>query len=308
MGSAGSPRRPGSQVALMIRPSTSILDLLRGEHAAVLMGVHNAMSAKIAEEAGADGLWISSFELHASARLPDADILGPEDYNDVVSKIVDRVSIPVLVDGNAGGGNAINTIRLVRESEKFGASGICIEDNIFPKRCSFYAGMQDEIEQASTFRGKIQAALEKRTDTGFAIIARTEALIKGLGMDVALDRAHQYAEEGAEAILIHHKGADAEPVLEFADTWYQTHDTPLVCVPTTYNTVTYEQLDSAGFKLIIFANYGIRSIVKALQATFGTLMTHKRLADANDLVVPMEEIFRLIYVDALKANEDRYVR
>ncbi|MFI5036454.1 MAG: isocitrate lyase/phosphoenolpyruvate mutase family protein [Acidimicrobiales bacterium] len=292
----------------MIRPATSILDLLHGDHAAILIGVHNAMIAKVAEEAGADGLWISSFELHAAARLPDADILGPEDYNDVVSKIVDRVSIPVLVDGNAGGGNAINTIRLVREFEKFGAAGICIEDNIFPKRCSFYEGMQSEIEAASTFRGKIQAALEKRTDPGFAVIARTEALIKGLGMAVALDRAKQYAAEGAEGILIHHKEKDPGPVLEFADAWYRTETTPLVCVPTTYNTVSYEELDAAGFKLIIFANYGIRAIVKTLQETFGTLMKNRRLADANDSVVSMEEIFRLIYVDELKANEDRYVR
>jgi phosphoenolpyruvate phosphomutase len=147
-------------VPRMILPQTTIKDLLRRDNAAVLMGVHNAMGAKIAEEAGVDGLWISSFELHAAARLPDADILGPEDYTEVASKIVDRVSIPVLVDGNAGGGNAINTIRLVREFEKVGASGICIEDNIFPKRCSFYDGMQEEIERESTFRGKLQAALE----------------------------------------------------------------------------------------------------------------------------------------------------
>jgi phosphoenolpyruvate phosphomutase len=292
----------------MIRPDTTIRQLLAGEHASVLMGVHNAMGAKIAEEAGADGLWISSFEIHAAARLPDADILGPEDYVEVVSKIVDRVKIPVLVDGNAGGGNAINTIRLVREFEKVGASGICMEDNIFPKRCSFYAGMQEEIEKASTFRGKLQAALEQRTDQGFAVIARTEALIKGLGMDVAIDRAKQYAEEGAEAILIHHKGSDPESVLEFAEIWHRSETAPLVCVPTTYNTVDYQTLDDAGFKLIIFANYGIRAQVKALQETFGALMKNKRLADGNDHVVSMEEIFRLIYVDELKQNEDRYVR
>lgn len=292
----------------MIHPDKSILELLHGDHAAVLMGVHNAMGAKLAEEAGADGLWISSFEIHAAARLPDADILGTQDYVDVASKIVDRVKIPVLVDGNAGGGNAINTIRLVREFEKVGASGICIEDNVFPKRCSFYAGMQDEIEKSSTFRGKIAAALEQRTEPGFAVIARTEALIKGLGLKVALERAHEYAAEGAEGILIHHKESDPTPVLEFADTWYKTETVPLVCVPTTYNTVSYETLDNAGFKLIIFANYGIRALVKALQETFAELMKNKRLADANDHVVSMEEIFRLIYVDELRANEDRYVR
>jgi len=272
------------------------------------MGVHNAMGAKIAEEAGADGLWVSSFEVHAAARLPDADILGTQDYVDVVSKIVDRVKIPVLVDGNAGGGNAINTIRLVREFEKAGGSGMCIEDNVFPKRCSFYAGMQEEIENSSTFCGKLRAALEQRTDTQFAVIARTEALIKGLGLKVALDRAREYAAEGAEGILIHHKEGDPGPVLEFAEKWYRSETAPLVCVPTTYNTVSYEALDGAGFKLIIFANYGIRAIAKALQDTFGMLMEKKRLADGNSNVVSMDEIFRIIYVDELKANEDRYVR
>jgi phosphoenolpyruvate phosphomutase len=218
------------------------------------------------------------------------------------------VQIPVFVDGNAGGGNAINTIRLVREFEKAGASGMCIEDNPFPKRCSFYDGMQEDLELESTFCGKIQAAVEKRVDPGFAVVARTEALIKDLGLQVALDRTKAYAAAGAEGILIHHKGADPMPVLEFADRWYRTEDVPLVCVPTTYNSVTYRELDEAGFRLIIFANYGVRAIVKTLQETFATVMANKRLADADEHVVPMEEIFRLIYVDELKDNEARYVR
>lgn len=292
----------------MIHPDKTVQSLLHGDRAAVLMGVHNAMGAKIAEEAGADGLWISSFEVHAAARLPDADILGTEDYVDAAQKIVDRVNIPVLMDGNAGGGNAINTIRLVREFEKAGASGVCIEDNIFPKRCSFYAGMQEDLERSSTFCGKIKAALEKRTDPGFAVIARTEALIKNLGLNVALERAKAYADEGAEGILIHHKGTQPEPVLEFAEMWYRSETVPLVCVPTTYNSVHYQTLDDAGFKLIIFANYGIRATVKALQQTFADLMANRRLADANDDVVSMEEIFRIIYVDELRENEARYVR
>jgi phosphoenolpyruvate phosphomutase len=286
----------------------TVKSLLAGPKAAVLFGVHNALGAKIAEESGADGLWISSFELHAAHRLPDADILGTEDYVSVVHQIVDRVSIPVFVDGNAGGGNAINTIRLVREFEKAGASGMCIEDNPFPKRCSFYDGMQEELELTSTFCGKIEACLDKRLDPEFAVVARTEALIKDLGLDVAIDRTKAYAAAGAEGILIHHKGTDPLPVLEFADRWYRTEDVPLVCVPTTYNSVTYRELNDAGFRLIIFANYGVRAIVKALQDTFASVMASKRLADADEHVVSMEEVFRLIYVDELKENEARYVR
>src|SRR5437667_5895689 len=104
-------------------------ELLGRSYASVFIGVHSAIGAKIAEESGADGLWISSFELHGDARLPDADILETGDYVDVINRVVDRTSLPLLVDGNAGGGNAINTIRLVREYGKAGAFGICIEDN-----------------------------------------------------------------------------------------------------------------------------------------------------------------------------------
>ncbi len=287
---------------------TTIKELLSRTNASVLMGVHNALGAKIAEECGADGVWISSFEAHAAARLPDADILGTQDYVNIVQQISDRVSIPVLVDGNAGGGNAINTIRLVREFEKAGASGVCIEDNPYPKRCSFYDGMQEELERSSTFCGKLQAAVEKRVDEDFSVFGRTEALNKGLGLDVALDRAKEYVSAGAEGILIHHKGHDAEPVLEFADRWYRGEEVPLICVPTTYKTVTFNQLNNAGFKLIIFANYGMRSIVKALRTTFGAVMENKCLADGDDHVVSMDEVFHLIYLDELKENEARYVR
>jgi phosphoenolpyruvate phosphomutase len=286
----------------------TILEFLKAEHASVLVGVHTALGAKIAEEAGVDGLWISSFEVHAAARLPDADILGTQDYLEIANRIVDRVQSPVLVDGNAGGGNAINTIRMVREFYKAGTSGICIEDNVFPKRCTFYDGMQEDIEKTSTFCGKLDAALDSRPDDGFAVIARTEALTKGLGLDVALERCHAYAERGVDGILIHHKGKDKEAVLEFAEKWRVDHETPLVCVPTTYGGVTYDELDQAGFRLIIMANAGIRAQVRALQSTMQGLMAHRRLADVEEQIVPMDEIFRLVYVDELRANEDRYVR
>jgi phosphoenolpyruvate phosphomutase len=290
------------------RPAAGLRDLLGRQHASVLMGVHSALGAKIAEEAGADGLWISSFEVHTAARLPDADILGTQDYVNVISQIADRVSIPILVDGDAGGGNAINTIRIVREYEKAGAAGLCIEDNPYPKRCSFYEGMQEELEEASTFTGKILAAVEQRTDPDFVLVARTEALNKGLGLDTALERCKAYAAGGADAVLIHHTKADYTPVLEFAELWYRTETAPLVCVPTAYRTVTYRQLDDVGFKLIVFSHYGVRAIVKALQQTFGSIMESKSLADGDDHVVDMDEIFRLIYLDEFRQNEARYVR
>jgi phosphoenolpyruvate phosphomutase len=286
----------------------SVKELLAQPGASVLIGVHNALGAKIAEECGADGLWISSFELHTAHRLPDADLLGTQDYVHVIAQIVDRVEIPVLVDGNAGGGNAINTIRLVREFEKYGALGLCIEDNLYPKRSSLYEGVDKGLEEVETFCGKLRAAVEKRTNPDFAVIARVEALNKGHALDAALERAKRYAEVGVEGVLIHHVGTDPRPVLDFAAAWYRTEETPLVCVPTTYAKVTHEQLENAGFRLVIFANSGVRSVVKALRNTFGTIMASKRLADADGTMASLDEIFQLVYVDELRENEARYLR
>ena len=89
-----------------------------------LCGACNALAATIIEEAGFEGIWLSSFESHATCRLPDADILTVSDYSEFCNKISDRISIPILVDGDAGGGSPINTTRMVREYEKNGAYGI----------------------------------------------------------------------------------------------------------------------------------------------------------------------------------------
>jgi len=267
-------------------------------------GVHNALMGTLAEEAGFDGVWLSSFEVHASCRLPDADILSISDYSNISNKISDRICIPLLVDGDAGGGSPINTIRMVREYEKNGAIGICIEDNKYPKRCSFYNGSKRELEDPKIHSMKIKAAIENRIDENFLIIARTESLIVGNSVEDAVYRANLYADSGAEAILIHHKGETPDPIFEFSKKF--KNRLPLVSVPTTYNFVTEKQLIENGFNMVIYANYGIRAIVKTLQKVFKNIFDNERLSCANDEVVPMSEIFRIISVEELNFNEKRY--
>ncbi len=269
-----------------------------------LCGVHNALMSSIVEEAGFEGVWLSSFEYHASARLPDADILTISDYSQIINKICDRITIPLLVDGDAGGGSPINTIRMVREYEKNGASGLCIEDNKYPKRCSFYGQAKRELENPKVHAAKIRAACDNRINDDFLVVARTEALIVGLSMQEAIDRANIYKEAGVDAILIHHKGKDCSPVFEFSKLF--GNDIPLVCVPTTYNTVTEKELIDNGFKMVIYANYGIRGIVKALKKVFSLISEKKTLSAANEEVVPMSEIFRLVAVEELYSNEEKY--
>lgn len=271
-----------------------------------IVGASNALIAELAERAGFDGIWVSSFELHAWNLLPDANILNTADYFDTINKISDRIKLPILVDADEGGPSAINTIRMVREYEKAGASGMCFEDNPSPKRCSFY-GMKGELEKPEIMCGKIQAAVEKRLNKDFAIIARTESLIQNHGMDVAMERARMYNDSGCDAFLIHSKSKDPNEVLEFADKYHKEGlRAPLVCVPTTYNQVHLDQLGDAGFSLVIYANYSVRAAVKAIKKVFSDIKSGGSLSSANEDVVQMDTIFDLIRVDRLKENQKRY--
>lgn len=272
----------------------------------LVCGASNAMIAKIAENAGFDGIWLSSFELHAWNRLPDASILNVADYANAINKISDRVDVPILVDADEGGPSAINTIRMAREYSKAGAWGMCIEDNPSPKRCSFY-GMKLELESTKTMTGKIRAAVDKNNKEGFAVIARTEALIQGRGIDIAMERAKAYTDAGCDGFLIHNKNKTSEEVMRFCDRYHKENiDTPLVIVPTTYNQITTNQMEDCGVSLAIYANYSVRAAVKTLEETFNKMIQGKSLSSANDNVVPMADIFKLIAVEELKENQKNY--
>jgi len=272
----------------------------------IVIGANNAMIAEIAMRTGYDGIWVSSFESHAWNLLPDANILNTTDYFNTISKISDRIDIPILVDADEGGPSSINTIRMVREYEKAGASAMCFEDNPSPKRCSFY-GMKMSLETPELMCGKIRAAVEKRLDENFAIVTRTEALIQGHGQEVAIERARMYNDSGCDAFLIHSKSKTPDEVLKFADAYHAAGlRAPLVCVPTTYNAITVDELNDAGFSLAIYANYSVRSAVKSITDIFQKMQDGGSLSAANDDIVSMEEIFDLIRVDQLKANQKRY--
>jgi phosphoenolpyruvate phosphomutase len=272
----------------------------------LVCGASNAMIAKLAEESGFDGVWLSSFEMHAWNRLPDAAILNVADNADAINKISDRIDIPILVDADEGGPSAINTIRLVREYAKAGASAVCIEDNPSPKRCSFY-GMKQVLEKPEVTIGKLRAAVEKNNKDDFAVIARTEALIQKHGHAVAIERAKMYTDTGIDGFLIHSKADTPDEVLKFADMYHAAGiKVPLVCVPTKYNQITKTEMRDAGFSLAVYANYSVRATVKVLQNMFANIIKQETLSAGNSDIVDMDRIFELIAVEELKENQKNY--
>ena len=282
-----------------------LLPLLRRSETALAAGAHDALSAKLAEEAGFDAVWASGFGISAVQAVPDANILTLTETLESVRRMAEAVEIPVIADCDNGYGNAINVMRTVSEFERAGAAGICIEDNEFPKRCSFYAGVRRDLVPIGEHVGKIVAALSARRDPGFAIIARTEALICGLGLDEALERARAYADAGADAVLVHSKAKDFGELRGFAARWDRA--VPLVAVPTTYPAVDPAELHRAGFRLAIFANQALRSAIVAMKACLREMRESGRVASVEGRIAPLEEVYRLVGVPELKANEKRYL-
>jgi phosphoenolpyruvate phosphomutase len=272
----------------------------------VIIGAHNGLSAKIGEEAGFDGLWASGFEISASYAVPDANILTMAENLHAAQMMNNAVGLPVVADCDNGYGNAINVIRCVEEYERAGVAAICMEDNVFPKRCSFYAGVKRELSPVEEHAGKVRAAKRTQRDPDFMVIARTEALIAGWGMEEALKRGRAYADAGADMVLIHSKSKDPDEVMSFAKQWDRPH-TPLVCVPTIYKGTKVETLHAAGFKLIIFANHAVRSAIKAMTETLHTLKREMYTGSVEDKVVPLDRVYALVGVDKMKEEESAFM-
>jgi phosphoenolpyruvate phosphomutase len=274
----------------------------------LVAGAHHGLSGVLVERAGFDAIWASGFEISASFAVPDANILTMGE-NVAVAEAIDRVvGIPLIADCDNGYGNAINVIRTVQAYERAGIAAICMEDNIFPKRCSFYAGVKRELESAEEFAGKIRAAKDAQRDSDFCVIARTEALIAGWGMDEALDRGRRYAEAGADLVLIHSKSKQPDEVLGFAKAWKDlATGVPLVCVPTIYKDTTAEQLHEAGFKVVIYANHALRASIKAMRTVLGNIAKEHKAAAADKDIVSLDEVYALVGVDTMKQQESAFL-
>lgn len=288
-----------------MKKTEKLRELLRRDRPILTIGAHNGLSARIGERAGFDAIWASGFEISSSHAVPDANVLTLTENLEAARSINGAVDLPVIADTDSGYGNAINVQRMVRLYEDAGIAGVSIEDNTFPKRCSFYEGVTRKLASRQEHAGKIRAAVASRRDRDFLVIARTEALIAGLGMAEARARAEAYADAKADAILVHSKIPDGSEVFEFARGW--DRDIPLVAVPTKYSGVDAMALFDAGFRVVIFANYALRSAVRAMSATLGKLRREMRAAAVEDDIAPLSEIFDLVELDELQRNEERYL-
>jgi 2-methylisocitrate lyase-like PEP mutase family enzyme len=163
-------------------------------------GVYDAFTALIAEQSGFEALYLSGASIaYTKLGRPDVGLVTATEVAETIANIVDRVSLPLIVDADTGWGNALNTQRTVRSFERAGAAMVQLEDQTFPKRCGHLDGKH--VVPTAEMCGKLRAALDARTSANTLIMARTDAIAVE-GWNAAMDRAEAYLDCGVDALFI----------------------------------------------------------------------------------------------------------
>lgn len=242
-----------------------------------------------------DAMWISSLCDSTAKGKPDIELVDMTSRFRTIDDVTEVTTKPIIFDGDTGGLTE-HFVYTVRTLEKMGVSAIIIEDKTGLKKNSLFGNevvqTQDSIE---SFSAKISAGKKAQLTDDFMIIARIESLILEQGMEDALNRAYAFAAAGADGIMIHSRKKDPAEILEFCDRFRESDkNTPLVVVPSSFNTVTEEELAEHGVNIVIYANQLTRSAFPAMQKTAEDILRYHRAKEVDDRLMPIKQIITLI--------------
>jgi phosphoenolpyruvate mutase len=265
---------------------------------------HSPISALIAENSKVeidgkvkqfDGFWSSSLTDSTEMGRPDIESLDISSRLGNINNIFEVTTKPLIMDLDTGGKPEHFEIN-VRNVERLGISAVIIEDKTGLKKNSLFGtDVAQTQEDVGLFCDKIRAGRESRLSSDFMVIARIESLILDKGMDDAVMRAQAYVDAGVDGIMIHSRRKQPDEVYEFASIFrsYFSH-LPLVCVPTSYNQVTEEELAERGFNVVIYANHLMRAAYPAMKRVALEILRNSRSAEVDNQLISINEVLELI--------------
>ncbi|MDE6608274.1 MAG: phosphoenolpyruvate mutase [Lachnospiraceae bacterium] len=266
--------------------------------------VHSGLTGLIAEKTIVeynnefdqfDAMWISSLCDSTAKGKPDIELVDMTSRCRTIDDVMEVTTKPIIFDGDTGGLTE-HFVYLVRTLERMGVSAIIVEDKTGLKKNSLF-GTQVEQTQDSieNFSAKIAAGKAVQLTEDFMIIARIESLILERGMEDALNRARAFRDAGADGIMIHSRKKDPAEVLEFCDRFRKEDaKTPIVVVPTSFHSVTEEELAKHGVNIVIYANQLTRSAFPAMEQTARDILKYHRAEEVDSRLMPINQILTLI--------------
>ena len=242
-----------------------------------------------------DAMWISSLCDSTAKGKPDIELVDMTSRFRTIEDITEVTTKPIIFDGDTGGLTE-HFVYTVRSLERMGVSAVIIEDKKGLKKNSLF-GTEVEQTQATIeeFSEKIRAGKNAQLTDDFMIIARIESLILEKGMEDALKRAFSFVEAGADGIMIHSRKKDPAEILEFCDKFRaENKTTPIVVVPSSFNTITEEELAEHGVNIVIYANQLTRAAFPAMQQTAEDILKYHRAKEVDDRLMSIKNIITLI--------------
>jgi 2-methylisocitrate lyase-like PEP mutase family enzyme len=264
------------------------------------VGVFDALSARLAERAGFDVLFLSGFGVSASLLgQPDFGLLTQSEVLDAARRVVRAVRVPVIVDGDTGHGGVANVQRLVRELVAMGARGVLLEDQVWPKRCGHMAGKA--VVPMEEHVAKLRAAAEARGTEPFWILGRTDARATH-GLDEAIRRARAYREAGADILFV-----EAPETREELAKIGRELPGPLIANMVEGGRTPIlrpEELRSLGFEWVVYPITALLAAARAMESAYAALRA-KGTSEASGPMMAFEELTDLLGLPELRALEER---
>ena len=279
--------------------------LLKAKKVLKILEVHNALSGLIVENASEvledgeivtfDGMWSSSLTDSTSKGKPDIEAVDTTARLTTINEIFEVTTKPLIYDADTGG-KPEHFEFTVKTLERVGVSAVIIEDKTGLKKNSLFG---TEVEQTQdtieNFCYKIRSGKKVQITDDFMIIARIESLILDKGMEDALKRAFAYIDAGADGIMIHSRKKDPTEIINFVKGFREKDkNTPIVVVPTSFNTVTIDEFSEMGVNVVIYANHMLRAAYPGMMKVAKSILKHKRSLEAEPDCMPIKAILELI--------------
>jgi len=268
------------------------------------MEAHNGLTGLIVEHASVDmeqgnrefdGMWGSSLTESTAKGKPDIEAVDVTSRTQTLHDVLEVTTKPLIYDADTGG--KIEHFEFtVRTLERLGVSAAVIEDKVGLKKNSLFGN--DVTQQQDTIEGfcnKISAGKSAQVTDDFMIVARIESLILEAGMDDAVARARAYIDAGADGIMIHSRLKDPKEIFTFCRIYNEfSRRVPLIAVPSSYNSVTEDELVNHGVNVVIYANQLLRAAYPAMMSTATSILLHQRSLEADNQLLSIGEILDLI--------------
>ncbi|MBK5115842.1 MAG: isocitrate lyase/phosphoenolpyruvate mutase family protein [Thermoleophilia bacterium] len=268
----------------------TLLQRIQEPRILVAMGVHDGLTARIAERAGFEAFYHGGYAVAAHQYgLPDIGMIALHEMVESLGRVTGVSSVPVITDADTGYGEIAGVRRSVQELERAGAAAIQIEDQVFPKRCGHMEGK--EVIPRDEMVLKVRAAVGARSGADLLIVARTDALQPN-DLDDAIDRCNAYADAGADVVFVDAPGSEEE-LAEIAD---RVDGLSLANMSETGRTpvMSAEELERMGYRIVIFPSPQTRIIARAYEDLCTELADHGTTRGVLDRMMPFEDVNRLL--------------